>query len=419
MRARRWFLGLAVVALVGAVGCSNRLRNNPFDPGNPETGGRPPGFTAIAGESRVLLSWNLVVSDHLAGYELFRQAPGDTGFVLVNPLVTPDQTSYLDSNLVDDSTYAYRLRFVLTDGSRGTSSDAFARPGPARIFVADAATGFITRVAPDGRARVFILPGLETPSFVGVEPVQGRVWSTSRDQGIVAVWTANGTLVTVNGSLGAPGRVAPIPSSNDAWICDERTGEVLRFNSGAGVTVSAEGFALPSDVAVAGTGAWVADRDGRRLVHITSAATIDFEESVPDKPWRLAYDFVNQDLWVSYTEAGAVECRNSAGALRFRIDNLARPFTISFDTARGVAWIAEAAGDEVIAFDRTGVKLRTIPVIQPRGVAVDTRTGEVWVTSLGAGEGAGTLQHFAFTGELLSQLGLFVRPSAVDLDAAP
>ncbi|HEV8481629.1 MAG TPA: hypothetical protein VGR66_12615 [Candidatus Eisenbacteria bacterium] len=419
MRGRRVFLGLAALALVGAAGCSNRLRDNPFDPGNPETGGRPPGFTAIAGEARVLLSWNLVVSDQLAGYEIFRRAPGDTGFVLLNPLVTPDQTSLVDSGLVDDSTYAYRLRFVLTDGSRGTSSDAMARPGPEQIWVADASTGFITRVSPDGRARVFILPGLETPSFVGVEPAQGRVWSTSRDQGIVAVWTANGTLVTVNGTLGAPGRVAPIPSTNDAWICDERVGAVLRFNSGAGVTASATDFNLPSDVAVAGTGAWVADREGRRLVHLTSAATIDFEEAVRDKPWRLAYDFVNQDLWVSYTEAGAVECRNSAGALRFRIEDLARPFTISFDTARGVAWIAEAAGDEVIAFDRSGAKLRTIPVVQPRGVAVNTRTGEVWVTSLGAGEGTGTLQHFAPDGTLLSQLGLFVRPSAVDLDAGP
>jgi DNA-binding beta-propeller fold protein YncE len=320
--------------------------------------------------------------------------------------------------LVNDSTYAYRLRFVLTSGERGTSSDVLARPGPAQIWVADAASGAITRVSPDGRARVFLLPGLETPSFVGVEPVQGRVWSTSRDQGIVAVWSSIGTLIDVNGSLNAPGKVAPIPSTNDAWIDDERSGEVIRFNSGAGVTATATGFALPSDVVAIPGGAWAADRVGQRLVHLMSDATIDFDEPLPDRPWRLAYDAGSGDVWVSYTEAGAVECRNNAGTLRFRVNDLARPFTIAFDAVRGLAWIAEANGNEVVAFDRTGVRRAVIPVSQPRGVAVDTRTGEVWVTSLGSAA-TGTLEHFDQYGGHLTTLANFGRPSAVDIDPNP
>jgi len=415
---RRRLLVLAALLVVG-VGCSNRLRNNPFDPGNPDTGGRPPGFVGVAGDGRIDLSWDLVVSDHLLGYELFRQGPGDTGFVLVKALIPADETSFSDSLLVNDSTYAYRLRFVLVGGRRGTSSDVVARPGTARIWVADAGTGFITRVAPDGRAREFVLPGLETPSFVGVEPVQGRVWATSRDQGIIAIWSPNGILIDVNGSLGAPGRVAPIPTTNDAWVTDERAGAVHRFNSGAGITASATDFDLPSDVVAVSGGAWVADRDGRRLVHMTSAAVVDFDEAVPDKPWRLASDPSNGDVWVSYTEAGAVECRNNAGALRFRIEDLARPFTISFDATAGLAWIVEASGDEVVAFDRTGVKRATLSVKAPRGVVANPRNGEIWVTSLNAGDGTGTLQHFDAQGNLLTSLGLFTRPSAVDLDPGP
>ena len=39
---------LLTVALLAA-GCSERARLNPFDPANPDTGGQPAGFVAIAG----------------------------------------------------------------------------------------------------------------------------------------------------------------------------------------------------------------------------------------------------------------------------------------------------------------------------------------------------------------------------------
>jgi DNA-binding beta-propeller fold protein YncE len=408
---RRVALAFFAGVLLLGLGCSNRLRNNPFDPGNPDTGGRPPGFIGIAGDRAVLLQWNLVVSDHLAGYELFREGPRDTGFVLVNPLIPAIATSYADSLVTNDFTYAYRLRFVLTDGTHGTSSDVLARPGPAQVWVADAASGAITRVAPDGRAAVFQLPGLETPSFVSVEPVQGRVWSASRDQGIVAVWSSNGILVDVSGALNAPGEVAPIPNSSDAWIDDERTGEVDRFNSGAGVTATAKGFALPSDVVAEPGGAWVVDRDGKRLVHMNSSAAIDTDLTLTEAPWRLARDPGTGDLWIAYTESGSVECRDSAGALRFRLAGLARPFTVAVDSTRGLAWIAEANGNDVVAYDRSGILRGKVGVAEPRGVAVDKRTGEVWVTSLNGG--VGTLQHFDSNGQLLTTLPGFGRPSAV------
>jgi DNA-binding beta-propeller fold protein YncE len=264
---------------------------------------------------------------------------------------------------------------------------------------------------------VLLLPGLQTPSFVGVEPVQGRVWSTSRDQGIVAIWSPNGILIDVSGLLLAPGKVAPIPSTNDAWIDDERTGEVHRFNSGGGITATASDFQLPSDVVAVPGGAWVVDRDGKRLVHLNSAALIDFDEPLPDRPWRLASDSGTGDVWIAYTEAGAIECRNSSGALRFRAEGLSRPFTIAFDPVRGLAWIVEANGNDIVAYDRTGVRHAKIAVTEPRGIAVDSRTGEIWVTSLGGG--IGSLQHFDQNGQLLSTLGAFGRPSAVDLDSGP
>src|SRR4029453_5972282 len=57
----------AALVLVSA-GCSNRDRNNPFDPGNPDTGGMPPDFRAIADDRKNTLTWGTVVSPSLAGF---------------------------------------------------------------------------------------------------------------------------------------------------------------------------------------------------------------------------------------------------------------------------------------------------------------------------------------------------------------
>jgi len=402
-------------------GCSHRERDNPFDPGNPTTGGRPPGFRAVADINKATLRWDFVFSSALTGYELFRKGPGDADFLPVGGVIAPDSTSFVDAGLTNDSTYAYRLRFVLEDGRRGPFAEALARPGVGIVWVADAAPGLVVRVAPDGRARVFELPGLETPGFVSADPALNRVWSSSRDQGVVAVWNASGTLVDVEGTFGAPGDVAPIPGTPAAWVADERTGSIERFDAGVGLTASAGPFLLPSDVlAEPGGSAWVIDRDGRRLVHVTGTGVVSFDLDLPDRPWRLALDPVTADLWISYTDAGAVECRTSSGALRFRVSGLASPYTLAPDIARGRMWVALAGGDAVVAFDRTGASAGRIGGIpRPRGLTADPRNGEIWVTALGNGDGDGSLWHFDAAGGLISTLAPFGRPFAVDLDPTP
>jgi DNA-binding beta-propeller fold protein YncE len=411
---------LALLLLLLA-GCSNRTRDNPFDPGNPTTGGKPPGFRAVAEDSKATLRWELVVSDNLAGYELFRRGPGDPDFLAVGGVLAADQTSFVDLALTNDSTYAYRLRFVLTDGRRGPFGDALARPGVGIVWVADAAPGLVVRVAPDGRARVLDLEGLETPGFVSADPALNRVWSSSREQGVVAVWAADGHLVDVEGTFGAPGDVSPIPGTSAAWVSDERTGSLVRFDAGVGLTATAGPFQLPSDViAEPGGSAWVADRDAKRLVHVTGAGVVNFEQPLPDRPWRIALDPVTANLWISYTEAGAVECRTMAGSLVFRLNGLESPFTLAPDVAGGRMWVVLASGDAVVAFDRTGApagRINGIP--RPRGAATDPRNGEVWITALGSGDGDGSLWHFSAAGGLISTLAPFGRPFAVDFDPTP
>src|SRR4030095_3397511 len=116
-------------------------------------------------------------------------------------------------------------------------------------------------------------------------------------------------------------------------------------------------------------------------------------------------------------EAGAVECRASSGALLFRINGLASPYTLAADCAggrmwggpaRGGArggrvWVALASGDALAAFDGSGAPAGRISGIpRPRGIATDPRNGEVWVTALGSEDGDGRLLHYDAAGGLIS-----------------
>ena len=60
---------LALLALLALAGCEGRLRTNPLDPENPQTGGGPLGFVALGDNAVVHLQWSGVPSNvQIAGF---------------------------------------------------------------------------------------------------------------------------------------------------------------------------------------------------------------------------------------------------------------------------------------------------------------------------------------------------------------
>jgi hypothetical protein len=409
---------LALALLVGVGGCSGRERSNPLDPGNPETGGQPVGFSAVAGNLRVSLRWRSVAVPELAGYILERRGPSDPDFIDVagSPL-PPNQFTYDDPAVANDSTYAYRLSFVLVGGARSEAASSQARPGPGALWVADAGNDRLLKLAPDGHVVTIALAAPDQPGWVRVEPSSGNVWTSSRTLGVVALWTGGGSFAGASSGFGAPGAVAPIPGTSSAWIAEERFGEVSRWNVTGGISNRADDLGLPSDVAVtADRGAWIADRAGAALLRITDLGAVVATVPLADRPWRVAIDPVNDELWVVLTEAGAVERRAGDGSLVRRIEGFDRPYAIALDTGRSVAWVVLAGEDAVIGLDRSGGTIARLAVEEPRGVAVDGRLGEVWVSTIGGEDAAGEVRRYGPTGDLRSTLGGFDLPFTIDFD---
>jgi streptogramin lyase len=417
--ARAPALLAALLAGLSIAGCSGRERTNPLDPANPETHGRPEAFVALAGERSVTLQWAPLSSPALAGYALRRRGPLDSDFVSVGGTLPPDRTSYLDAGLTDDSTYAYRLSFVLASGFTSPPAEAEARPGPAVPWVADAGADLIVRLTPDDRRRVLELPGLDNPADVAVERVRGRVWASSRTLGYVAVWEADGTLVGYDFIFQAPGALAPLPGTNSGWVVEERAGALSLWTPGSGVSAQALGLDLPSDVALESRSgsAWVVDRSARRLLRISPSGVALGAVDLPGRPWRVAADPSSGDVWVSYPEDGAVERRDSTGALLARATGLPGAFTLAPDPARGRVWVTLADANALVALSLSAqVVLRIGDLEAPRGLALDPRTGEVWVTTLGLRDGDGSVWLVSPSGQVLMRQTGFTRPFALALD---
>jgi DNA-binding beta-propeller fold protein YncE len=414
--------GLVLLLVFAAlVGCSTRERTNPLDPQNPETGGTPAGFTAFARNQLVELRWFPLAVPGLQGYELSRRASGESSFSPVGPgSFPPDAGGFDDATVQNDTTYAYHLTFILEDGSRSDPVEKLARPGPAAIWVGDAGGDLVVRLAPDGRERLFSLIGLNNPVAVEVEPIQGRVWGASAFENFVAVWNSDGSFVGVNGRVGAPSGLAPLPSQNLAWMTDEQQGELILADAVGTIITLVPGFLRPADVAFDDSRslAWVTDRDAKSLHAIDMSGNAVVDVAVSGRPWKIAVDSAQGDIWVTYTEDGFVERRAADGSLLARLDNLARPFSIATDGGRQRVWVTLANGNAVLRLGLGGqVERRVEGITEPRGVAVDARNGEVWVTTLGEGDGKGSVLRLSSEGVIESEFKGLVRPFTIAVDS--
>ena len=109
---------------VGLHGC-DRQRSNPIDPESSRIDERPAtpqGLVAEAGVNRVLLSWQPVDDQDLAGYAVYRavRSDGEYGFVAAGEdsttRISTGKTTFIDSVAAAGQTFFYRVAAVDTTG---------------------------------------------------------------------------------------------------------------------------------------------------------------------------------------------------------------------------------------------------------------------------------------------------------------
>ncbi len=413
MRRRAALLALALLA----AGCSERARLNPFDPANPHTGGRPAGFAAVAGNQSVRLAWDYVSSPTLVGYQVFRLAPGDTGYRALSGVMPPTQTSLGDFGLLNGADHRYRLYFVFDGGLGDLFAEDVATPGPLRAWVADYGARELVRLSADGRhvAESFAPAGGAYPVAVDVDPASGRVWAVGSAGDVCVYEPGSGRSTVIGQALGTPACVAVVPGDSSAWIGDVDQGRLVHlYPSGAPAeppVLTVLGY--PGSVAIdaADGSIWVVEQDSNRVRRYTADGALALVARV-DMPSRVAVDPVTHEAWVTSFYAARIVRVSSAGAL---LDTVAcgGAIGVAVDAARRRVWVADGGADRVLALATDGSVVATVTG-QPgaRELDVDPATGEVWVT-LGA---AGAVSRLSPTGQELARATGLASPWGIALD---
>jgi DNA-binding beta-propeller fold protein YncE len=383
--------GLALLALLALAGCEGRLRTNPLDPENPQTGGGPIGFVALGDNAVVHLTWSGVpVNVQIEGFLLERKTVGPGAFEPVTKILPQTARDFDDAAVTNDVDYQYRLSYVL-EGGEVTGSPALseARPGPEIVWVADPGSDEVIRMTPDGRARVFSIPDVRAVNRIAVQLSGGEIWATEPLDGRVRIWSAAGVPIHAFNGLSQPNALSVDPTSLTAWIAEELGPRVRRWNDNGVVQASSGTIGLPTDVEVrGGGGAWVVDNERGLLLRLEASGAISDTIDVGSDPRRLAVDALDGSVWVSRLTAGEVVHVSAAGEILARVPGLEKPYALDIDEFRDQVWIGLDGANAVQVIKRSDGtnRFRVEGILRPRGLSVLDRTGECWVIAIAAHE---------------------------------
>ncbi|GEM_PF-3097955 len=110
-----YFTSVIIVSLIVLAACDTKptapVRDNPFDPNNPQTGGDPFTLTAKIGGGGVTVEWQLPDFDALKAFNIYRSETEKTGYDKIGE-VQKDKRKYVDKNIENGHSYWYRVTAV-------------------------------------------------------------------------------------------------------------------------------------------------------------------------------------------------------------------------------------------------------------------------------------------------------------------
>lgn len=393
-------------------GCSSREHANPFDPQNPVTRGRPPGFAALAGSQFVELRWIRPSLSEDFGYRLFRRTAGQGDFFPIADLGGSD-TRYPDVGLENGTLYEYRLYYVFSGAMGGLPAEDHATPGALRPWCADLSLRTLIAVTPDGHHILSQTGGFFGPTHVAVDPTRGTVWISDTYDGRVEIFNPASQSGPDLRAFTEPVAIALDPIDESAWICDQARNTVFHYTADGVLAGQLSGITTPIGVACDPTSGavWVCARGDNQVRFYSRAGALLGSKAVT-APSRVAVDSLTGDAWAtSFSGQGAVHI-DGTGQILGTVP-LSGPIGVAVDNRRGRIWVADARAGQVVSIRRSGtIEFRVGGLVETREVTVDLATGDAWVTA----PGIHAVVRVSISGEVRERLTGFSDPYGIALD---
>jgi len=251
-------------------GCSQRGRNNPLDPQNPETRGRPTGLTVISEKHNVTLTWNSISLRGVLGYRLYRWIWGINSSKKIY-FIPSDSSSFIDKDLPYDQKITYRLSVVSSGYESPLSDSVSITPGPYNYWLVDNYDGIVFRLTYDGMHILTESSYIPQPISVSADSFSQTAWVVN-SIGYLFKFSSNGKILLTIKELDHPSNVDVDVSNNLVWIVDQSSTSVVRYDLNGNFLGVTRNFGEISDISSAGSskGCWVADIKEKKIIFLST-----------------------------------------------------------------------------------------------------------------------------------------------------
>ncbi len=398
-------LALAAILLL-VYGCADRDRNNPLDPKNPNTRGKPSGLRVVSVQDTVSLRWDALALDDLTAYKVYRRTLPATEFAMVGTVPAPG-TSFEDPGLVFDTEYEYEISAVAGGVESSLSDSVRIRPGPTFSYAANNASRSLLRLTHDSRhlvrrtigflnifdlqpngvtGEVWVIdlfsllsgdilrvtpagdiqPGavqLRGPRSLDIDPRNGDVWVVDVRDSLVVKFDKDGSKLFEADNLGLPVAVSVDPANGDCWVADFSGGRAIRLSAdGSDRLISGENFSAIRALAVSPTDGAVWASDSARVVKMDAAGTRVLQVTgIFTEAHKLAVFPADGAVWAINWDPSFLVKLDSSGTELFRIGQLARPEDLALNFFDGSCLLADTDNDRLLRISKDG---KTVEVVQ-------------------------------------------------------
>ena len=382
MIPRRLRLPAAALALGALVvlSCADRARRNPLDPGASEPLDLASPLRALAGDGQVELRWDFTRFEDLRAVRLYRESGDST---LTRELPATD-TSFVDQAVTNGRIYSYRIGLDVTgEPELAIAGEHLATPGPERVWVADAGSGLVWRLTPDGRQGLFAQGYFPSLAAIAIDGETGDCWVGDSSIGLYRI-TEDGEVHPVESALEEAGAAVIDAAARTGWAA-AADGRVYRFPVAAlGDTLSLleldAAFSDSVGLALgAGGSLWLADRPAGRVLHVDADGQRIGE-------WRGLEGIVDIDpvaggccqAWALVDGGNGLLRLLPEGERQQRELPLASARLMDVDATTGDLWIG--GEDGIAALDPDGGALLHWPeAMAGRGLVIDGVNGQLWM----------------------------------------
>jgi hypothetical protein len=365
------------IALLLLCFCSKREHDNPFDPLNTGTAGKPAGLSVSQQEKAVHLNWPVWPMQDIDSVIVYRRAAHETQFRSVSA-VRATLHEYQDRTIVYGVCYEYYIR-VRCDAYETPASDVVSiTPGPTLIWVADRISGYISCLSHDLSQKFCSFGLLNFPWLLATSPKEKAVWIYSRYTDDIYKIDRSAQLRTTISGMSDVIDMQVDTTTMNLWVIAGTPAHVYKLSA-----------------------------NGSRLLTIMQTGS----------PTALAIDDLHQQLFVIDDAFGRLYCYTLDGVWLATFEGLIAPKALAVDARAMKLWIADST--RLIKFDYNLMKadVQLDSLYHASCVAYDQKRQQGWLVDLNPMGKPALLIKFDAQAKPLARLERFGHPHCLAVNA--